>query len=73
MLILIRLNDISEILQKKFNNKLYPYFNILVILYKKDILIYLEILKEYIKYVNLVLKPLYQINLYLKLDKYKFY
>jgi len=38
-----------------------------------NIIIYLNILKEYINYIFKILKYLNRRNLYLKLKKYKFY
>jgi len=47
--------------------------NIFVIVYLNNIIIYLEILKEYIQYIFQILKCLNKRNLHFKSEKYEFY
>jgi hypothetical protein len=55
------------------NNMLHEYLNVFIVVYLNDILIYLKLKEEHIKYVKLVLKKLKKNNLLLKLEKCNFY
>ena len=55
------------------NNILRKHFNIFVITYLNDILVYSKTKKKHIKYVNIVLELLMQRNLLLKSEKCEFH
>jgi len=67
------LTNASTMYQKMINDALRQYLNQFVITYLNNIIIYLNILKEYINYVFKVLECLNKKNLYLKLKKCEFY
>ena len=65
--------NIFAIYQKIINNILREYLNDFVIIYLNNILVYLFILKQYMKYINKILKRLNERDLRLKSKKYVFY
>ena len=52
---LFRLTNALALLQRSVNKKLYKYFDIFVIVYFDNILIYLETIEEHVEYVKKVL------------------
>ena len=67
------LTNVLIMCQKIINNALRQYLNRFVIIYLNDIIIYSNILKEYINYVFKILKCLNKRNLHLKLKKCEFH
>ena len=55
------------------NNILRKYLNNFVIIYLNNIFVYSFILKQYVKYINKILKRLNERNLRIKSKKYVFY
>jgi len=68
---LFRLTNTPAIFQSLVNNTLQDYLNIFYIAYLDNILIYLETLKEYKKYVKKILRALQNKKLSVALKKYK--
>ena len=73
MIIFFNLYNISTIFQIFINDVLKKYLNIFCIIYFDDILIYNNIKKKHIHYINKILKKLQQINLYLDINKCDFH
>jgi len=67
------LTNVLAIYQEIINNILRQYLDQFVIIYLNNIIIYSNILKEYINYIFKVLKCLNKRNLYFKSKKYEFY
>ena len=67
------LTNASATCQKLINNILQEHFNIFVITYLNDILIYFKTKEKHIKHVNIVLELLMQRNLLLKSKKCEFH
>src|SRR5438876_10386285 len=63
----------SDIFQYLVNDIFHDYLDDFLIIYLNNLLIYFNILKEYKKYVHLILQRLQVANLYLKLSKYEFH
>ena len=70
---LFRLTNALATYQALINNVLRAHLDLIVIAYLDNILIYSENKKEYIQYVQDVLKYLSRANLLLKPKKYRFY
>ena len=68
-----KLTNASATCQELMNNILQRHFNILVIAYLNDILIYFKTKEKHIKHVDIVLKLLMQKNLLFKLKKCEFH
>ena len=67
------LTNASAKCQKLINIILREYFDIFVITYLNNILIYSQIKEKHIRYVNIVLKLFMQKNLLLKSEKCEFH
>ena len=63
----------STTCQKLVNNTLREHFDIFIITYLNDILIYFKTKEKHIKYVSIVLELLMQRNLLLKSKKCEFH
>ena len=68
-----RLYNIPVIYIRLINNILRRFLDISYICYLNNILVYLKIEKDYIKYMIEILEALKRARLLLKLEKYKFY
>ncbi len=68
-----KLTNVSTMCQKIINDALRQYLNRFVIAYLNNIIIYSNILKEYMNYIFKILKCLNKRNLYLKLKKCEFH
>ena len=55
------------------NRVLYKFIDKFIIIYLDDILIYNKSIKEYERYIRIILKVLNEINMILNLDKYIFF
>ena len=65
--------NVSTTCQELINDALRNYLNDFVIVYLNNILIYSKTLKQYVKYVSLIMKCLNTRNLLFKEEKYEFY
>ena len=63
------LTNVSTTFQDFINDTLRDYLNIFVVAYLDDILIYFEIMKQYVKHVKKVLECLQKRNLRIKSEK----
>jgi len=59
--------------QRMINKQFYEYLDIFIVVYLNDILIYSEMLEEYIQHVKKVLDKLRTAGLLLKPEKYNFH
>ena len=73
IIILFKLCNAPVIFQVFINEILRKYLNIFYIVYLDNILVYSNIEKEYIRYINKILVKLQKIDLYLNINKYNFY
>src|SRR5438034_9489935 len=70
---LFDLKNESSMFQHYINDKLHDFFNIFVIMYIDDILIYSFTLSEHQKHVQMILKQLQEVSLQCDIKKYKFH
>ena len=59
--------------QELINNTLRKHFDIFIIAYLNDILVYFKTEEKHIRYINIILELLMQKNLLLKSKKCEFY
>lgn len=70
---LFRLKNIAATYYEIVKNKFHQFFNIFIIVYLNNIVVYSRKYEKYVKYINLILKYLNQRNLCINLEKYKFH
>ena len=65
--------NVSAICQQFINNIFIEYLDVFAVVYFNDILIYLKIFEEYIKYIKIIFGKLTPRKLIIKEKKYDFY
>src|SRR6266568_7215468 len=73
MVLQFRFINTLAIFQRRINHVLGEYLDKFVMVYLDNIIIYLNMEEEYKKYVKWVLKRLYDKNIPIIIEKYKFY